>query len=233
MNSIVNLTTTNIESSDDTKQLHDHVFQLLPWYVNESLSSDERTLVEEHLSQCQLCQQALADDLVMMKIPESNIEVPNLDKALDKMMRRIEFSSGTATKYTPSFSQRMRKKWLRPISIPMAWLVLPQFAALLIIAVSLTDLMKHEPNYQALSSGNAIHSNVVVVFKSQATLADVSDALQRFDAKIVDGPTVTNAYLLHVPNEKIVQVVNGLRIDKNVEYIHQLIDGEKYESLPN
>jgi hypothetical protein len=233
MKSIVNVATTNIGSSDDTKQLHDQVSQLLPWYINESLNADEKTLVEAHLKHCQWCQQALANERLMIKGIEPNIQVPNVDDAFVKMMNRIESTSSTTTKNTSSLFQQIRKKWFSPVSIPMAWLVLPQFAVLLIIVLSLTDLLKNEANYQALSNGSAINSNVVIIFKSKATLAEVTGTLQRYDARIVDGPTVTNAYLLQVPNEQLEQVINGLRIDKNVEYIHQLKDGEKHESLPN
>jgi hypothetical protein len=237
MKSIVNVNTTTIESSDDTKQMHDQVSRLLPWYINESLNADEKTLVEEHLKHCQLCQQALANELVLSKVIEPSIQAPNVDMAFGKMMNRIESTSSTTTKNTSSLFQQIRKKWLSPISIPVAWLVLPQLALLLIVTLSLTDLLKDEPNFQALSNdnvnGNAVNSNVVIIFKSKASLAEVTATLQRYDARIVDGPTVTNAYLLHVPNEKVIHVVDGLRIDKNVEYIHQLRDGEKHESLPN
>jgi hypothetical protein len=233
-------TTTTMESPEGTRELHEQVSQLLPWYINESLTKDEHALVEAHLQHCQHCQQALANEHVLLNIGEQNIAIPNVDAAFEKMMSRIEPSSAIATKEVSNVPHRyvdfvnwIRTKWLLPVSIPMGWLVLPQFAVLLIAVLAMTDLLKYEPNYQALSNSDPNSSNVVIVFKSKANLTEVTGALQRFDARIVDGPTVTNAYLLQVPGEQIERVVEELRMDKNVEYIHQLKDGEKHESLPN
>jgi hypothetical protein len=246
-------------SPEEAEQLHLRVAELLPWYINQSLSSDEESLVATHLNHCQLCQQALANELVMVDAFEPRIPISSVDSALEKMMTRIESSTSAnsavasnhkaANLFQRHFGQRfssvisyansLRKKCLRPISIPMVWFVLPQAITVGFIAWSITDVTNHNASYRALSSSTIVDgqkstplsSNLVIVFKPTATHVDITSALQRYDARIVDGPTVTHAYLLHVPNEHLEQALNALRKDNNVELVDRLNAGDRHDPL--
>jgi hypothetical protein len=70
-------------------------------------------------------------------------------------------------------------------------------AAALLIGVS-----QHPDPYQALGSASSAPSaNAVVVFRPDATEAQIRAALRTSDARLVGGPTVTDAYLLQMPGD--------------------------------
>lgn len=70
-------------------------------------------------------------------------------------------------------------------------------------------------DYRALSNGgNAAPpppGNVVVMFQSSAQLGQVQDILQAQGARVVDGPTVTGAYVLEVPEASQDRVLSALK----------------------
>lgn len=78
------------------------------------------------------------------------------------------------------------------------------------------------PVYRALGSGAVAAPDVVVMFQPEARLADVQRVLQASGARIVDGPTVTGAYLVDVEAARIPQLLVVLRADPAVRLAEPL-----------
>jgi hypothetical protein len=74
------------------------------------------------------------------------------------------------------------------------------------------------PAYHALGSPPpAPNASVIVVFRADATVGDVRDALRASGTSIVDGPTSADAYLLRVPMNRRQQALASLRADDDVQ----------------
>lgn len=73
------------------KTTHDHVQELLPWFVNETLEGKERTLVLRHLQVCHECQRE-RDYLqqLQQEVVSDAESLPNYRFSYQKLMTRIE-----------------------------------------------------------------------------------------------------------------------------------------------
>ena len=72
---------------------HDSVFELLPWYVNETLEGRELSAVLKHLADCRTCQQE-RDRLYATQqfIVEDDPSAHDTSLSFHRMLRRIEAS---------------------------------------------------------------------------------------------------------------------------------------------
>jgi hypothetical protein len=60
-------------------------------------------------------------------------------------------------------------------------------------------------------------ANIVVIFRADATEADIRDALRTSGASIIGGPTAADAYLLRVAANQRPLALNKLRSDDDVQ----------------
>jgi hypothetical protein len=79
-----------------------------------------------------------------------------------------------------------------------------------------------DPAYRALGSGTAATPDMVVMFQPDARLDHVQLLLQASGARIVDGPTVTGAYLIDVDAARMPQLLAALRADPGVRLAEPL-----------
>ncbi len=68
-------------------------------------------------------------------------------------------------------------------------------------------------------------ANVVVVFRPQTSEAAFRGGLRSVDARLVDGPTVADAYLVHVPPARRARALTALRANPDVS-LAEAVDGE-------
>lgn len=78
------------------------------------------------------------------------------------------------------------------------------------------------PAYRALGNGAVAAPDVVVMFQPDARLEHVQRVLQASGARIVDGPTVTGAYLVDVDAARMPQLLAALRADPAVRLAEPL-----------
>ena len=166
---------------------------LLPWLANGTLEPAERSRVEAHVSQCARCRSVLAFQARLRSAPGADAQAPdavNRDWAV--LRARLEpHPSATTRSHAPA----------RPGRVPWWPLALGlQFAVILGLAIALVASSRAPEPYQAL--GTAVSppaANALVVFRPEATEAQIRAALRSIEARVVGGPTVTDAYLLQVP----------------------------------
>lgn len=94
----------------------------------------------------------------------------------------------------------------------MPWALAGQ--GVLIAGLAFRLLPGETSDYRALSNGGAAPppaGNVVVVFRPDAQLGQVQQILQTQGARVVDGPTVTGAYVLDVPDANQAQALTALK----------------------
>lgn len=75
-----------MKSSANPTVLHEETKQLLPWYVNRTLSQEQHSLVEQHLQQCLICRR---DWLDLQQLADKMGESVELDEAADASFRQI------------------------------------------------------------------------------------------------------------------------------------------------
>ena len=170
-------------------ELHMRAQELLPWYVNGTLDAAERDGLEAHLAQCAEC----TADVRRERLLATRIAELGIDGDLGWEAWRDRMTRLPPRVSTPARLLR------RPVSL--GWVVGGQLAAAaLIIAVVLpTRQADPAPAYHVLGAApTARAGNLLVQFGPEVTTKQVQSALAGADARIVDGPTVTGAYVLHV-----------------------------------
>jgi hypothetical protein len=183
---------------------HDEVQQLLPWLVNGTLAPDEAARVEAHLADCAECR----GELVAERQLAAAVQSISLDSEGDweRLERRLN-AEGPA-RIRP-FVAIWRKR------VPLGWAVASPFAAaaaLALVFVNVSPRQSAEPQYRALGSSAAMPTaNLVVQFQPATRVSDMQGALESVDARMVDGPTGTGAYLLRVEQGKRELALKTLR----------------------
>jgi anti-sigma factor RsiW len=183
-------------------ELHDRTQGLLPWYVNGTLDAVEREAVDAHLALCEECAADVRRERALAaQIAELGIDSDHGWEAMRERMTRLPPRA--------SASVRLLR---RPVSF--GWVVGAQLAAAaLILAVLLPNRPDSPtPTYHVLGAApTAKAGNLIVQFGPEVTTRQVQAALTGVDARIVDGPTVTGAYVLHVTDAARTAALTRLR----------------------
>jgi hypothetical protein len=189
---------------------HHDAEELLPWYATGQLEGDDLAVVEDHLSSCAHCRRQLAFE---RRIADQVAQLtPDVDEGWERLRRRIE-------PRRERFSDRARRElasvW-RGLNRPaVAAFAFAQLAFVVIAGALLLSLSR--PDYKALSSAPPPQSaNVIAIFASDTTQAELSRLLRANHASLVDGPTPADAFLLHVPQDSRADILKHLRGDRHV-----------------
>ena len=187
--------------SDD----HRDVQSLLPWYLTGELDESERNTLQAHLSQCADCRAELAAERrLSRKIAELPADAHALD--VEQGWRMISQSLGTQSPERSASAGRTTgvAAWLKAAVFsrsPASWLgwaVAAQFCLLVVVSVALWR-DEQPARYHTLGAAPAsAAANVVVIFKPDTPERELRAILRSSGARLVGGPTASDAYLLHV-----------------------------------
>ena len=187
---------------------HRQAQELLPWLVNGTLDGDELARVAAHLEQCGRCQADAADQAALRAIAVEPGHAGTVERDWAALRARLEPEHERPRRGTG------RTRWWR-LGLQLA--VGLQAAVILVLAVVLAgvSLPRGEP-YRALGANpNAASANALIVFRADASEREMRDVLRSAGARIVGGPTVSDAYLVHLADPR-PQAIAGLRANRAV-----------------
>ena len=197
---------------------HREIQSLLPWYLLGGLDENERTLVKAHVSHCAECQAELRNDpRLAALIADLPVDAaPDVEHGWRLMSRAIEQEAPKRASFATWTARFIagRSRGVRPPRLEAPWLrwaVAAQFCLLLTLSVALWGADR-PARYHALGAAPASAAgNIVVIFRPQTAEKDFREILRSNDARLVDGPTVADAYLLHVLDADRAKVLARLR----------------------
>ena len=195
---------------------HRAVQSLLPWFANSTLSAAEAERVRLHIAQCPRCQaDAAAQEALHAAAASVATPVLDVDRGWAAMRARLSPQRRPAT--------AQASWWPR-----FGWPVLAGAQAIAVAVLAIVVVARSAPQdaeYRALgSSPPSASANALIVFRADATAAQVRRALHASQARIVDGPTVTDAYLLKLPAPS-GNAIASLRADAAVLRVESLQGG--------
>jgi hypothetical protein len=186
---------------------HPAAQDVLPWLANGTLAGAELERVQAHVETCADCRA----DLALLRTLHAAGPAPSLDfdpdRALAKLMPRLDAAPveddvpvPCAVPETPGLLQRWRNRlaandrtWLRAA-------VAAQFCAIAVLAAMLARPAAHPdaaPDYRVLgASGANGAARLVVTFRPDTPEAELRRIVRGSGARIVGGPTVTDAWLV-------------------------------------
>ncbi|HEY6356409.1 MAG TPA: zf-HC2 domain-containing protein [Burkholderiaceae bacterium] len=208
--------------------VHQRVQALLPWYVGASLGAEERARVDAHLAECARCQAELAWER-RLHVADDDTDVP-ADVERDLALLRERIADRAAPAQPGGAAARLLGSW-RQGPAWMRWAVAGHCAVVAMLGLSLLLVaLSPEPRYRALGAraaapGAAGGGNLIVRFRPDATEQDMRSALRDSQARLVYGPTTTDAYLLAVPADRVKAAVTRLRGERAVLLVESLDGG--------
>ena len=184
---------------------------LLPWFVNGTLESEERALVERHLEQCKRCRREV-EWLRELHAACAVVEASGGSSAVGQLHQRL-IEPPTAVGWMAARRRRVQP-WSHAV-------IAAQLAAILVLGALVVGSDESRAPYRTLSA-TASAASLVVVFDPAVTESDFRRSLRAAGARIVDGPTQANAYLLEVAPEGREHAIRTLKADRRVVLVESL-----------
>ena len=190
---------------------------LLPWFVNGTLKGEELDFVQRHVDECPRCQHEVAWLRELHAACVAAEAMPGAPAAFGNLRRQLDAPRQSRDSIDrPRDSPRGARRW-------WPWTTAAQFAVIIALGTLLLSGPEVPALYRTLGASNAAApttGTLVVVFESATTEAEVRRILRSAGARIVDGPTQANAYVLDVPSgqtERAAQAIRGERAAVLVE----------------
>ena len=192
------------------RDAHRETLLLLPWHVTGALGEAEQARIEAHLADCAECRAELA--LERRLASEVVALSPESEPAWDAMQRRLAQPVRRRTKPVRRNPARQAAK----IALPwLGWAVAA--GIMMVLGVQAVLPQRPAPVYHALAASPAhADADVAVIFRPQTTEADIHSILDASQARVADGPTATDAWLLSVPMPERDTAVRRLRASPDV-----------------
>jgi len=169
----------------------ENIEQLLPWYVNGTLSSEEQSLVSEWLAKDE--------------------ELKQQEAWLRQLQQEAKALEATKQEQVPldfawqSFKRQLDSPAQEKQTTKVNWWASAGIAACLTLVVQLGWWQWQQTDPIELLSGDVTaayqenHWLVQVQFSSEASMVDVSVALNSVDLQIISGPSALGLYHLATP----------------------------------
>lgn len=201
---------------------HHEVHLLLPWYATERLDAADHARVGAHLAACAECQADLAlERRLAAAVAELPVETaPGWERLRQHLPRQAPPPRAPAPRPT---SWTWPWSW-RPQAQTLGWASALQFALLLVLgSVLVLRPVQTSPTpsissaYQALGAAPApTAGNLIVIFRPDTPEKALRTILNASHARLVDGPTPADAYVLHVAAAERAVVLTSLRARREV-----------------
>lgn len=205
---------------------HAAVQRLLPWYLTGRLQTEEHDAVETHLAQCPECRAELETERQWQLLQPGHGAQVDVEDGWARMRARL---AGAAAPQAAPMPMPRRRRWLPPRwsaapRLPArAWAAPALLSAALAVAIVVTP--RPAPvlwEYQTLGAPAQAGATAVVRFRPDATEAQIRQSLKDSGARLVDGPTVSDAYVVRLPREHYAAALDKLRKEPGVALVEAL-----------
>jgi len=211
---------------------HRTAWELLPWYVNGTLSGQDLDAVTGHLPGCAACAEEVArcrDLAVAVGVVPAVATAPSAER-LARLIARIDAIEHAGGR-TNGWRERLRERidglrdLLQSTPVPTRWALAAQSALVVLLVAVIASQMTPSASYRTLASGAGPvargQAQIRVVFTEDTSERDMRAVLERVAGRIVDGPSTMGAYTVQVPvpaasSDRIAPVLDVLRMQPQV-----------------
>ena len=184
---------------------------LLPWFVNGTLEGEELALVQRHLGGCLRCQQEVTWLRELRAACVAGEAMPEASAAFRNLRRQLDAPSEGRDSIA-----RLHRSWDRS-RLWSRWAIAAELAVIIVLGGLLLSGTEDPALYRTLSARNATApatGSLVVVFDPATAEAEVRRILRGAGARIVDGPTQANAYVLEVPSGQTGRAAQAIKAER-------------------
>ena len=183
------------------RDAHEQAQLLLPWRVNGTLEPSDAALLDAHLAECVECRRDLAVNLALREI---YAEMPVTGHLAPPALPPPSHSSWQLLK------RRFSSGWGRAAQTALA-------AAAAVALVLYVAPSPQQGDYRLLGSDTSEpRGNAIVLFSPDTAERDLRAALEQAGARLVDGPTASGAYIVHMDDARRAEALGALRAKSQV-----------------
>jgi anti-sigma factor RsiW len=190
---------------------------LLPWFVNGTLDPDEIAFVERHLAECKRCKDEVEWLRGLYAACVAGEASPEASSVFRKLRLRLDGPRDRRNRVGGGLRSRVGSRpWTH-------WVIGAQLA----LIAGLGTLWFYDgdrASYRTLGAPAAATpaGALVVVFDPSTPEAELRRILREAEARVVDGPTRANAYVLDVAPDRHGHAVAALRSERAVTLVEEL-----------
>jgi anti-sigma factor RsiW len=205
---------------------HAAVQRLLPWYLTGRLETAEHDAVETHLAQCAECRAELETERQWQLLQPGRGAQVDVEDGWARLRARL---GGELAPRPAAAPPARRRAWLPPawraVRRPpvRAWAAPALLSVALVAAIGYT--LRPAPlagDFHTLAAPAETGATAVVRFRPEATEAQIRQGLKDSGARLVDGPTVSDAYVVRLPREHYAAAIDRLRKAPGVALVEAL-----------
>jgi anti-sigma factor RsiW len=189
---------------------HEEISGLIPWYVNSSLSDEERLKVDAHVAGCAAC---CAELLAEQQIFERINGAPTVEYMPAASLKRLQARLDILPAPAPA-TDAAESAGIGGSRLPKRGLKAASFAVMAIsISLLLADrwvqfrAQQAAPNYRTVTNSPLRARDEVIraVFAPTITLVEMQTILEKAQLRIVSGPTEAGVYSLAANSSRPVR----------------------------
>jgi len=204
--------------------VHQDVVELMPWYVNGSLTGQDRAMIEGHVRECLPCRAALREEQRLRGMIRAQDDVPlGAGHGISDLLRKIDGDDARAAPL-----------WQRPrFGLGVAGIAV---AAALVLAVPIirnTDAPGADDGapFTTLSDDTNVAANRIdIVFADAVAEREILEIIESLGARLIGGPSELGRYTVAVGAEsesELAGVIDGLAQDPRIRFV-----GRNYSASP-
>ena len=209
---------------------HAAVQKLLPWYLTGRLEAAERAQVEEHLAACQDCRAELDTERAWQLLQPGQSAQVDVEQGWANMRALLAGDAPRTAEPPVAPPPRARRGTLPGFFLgrspaARAWAAPALLSLALVAAIGYTLRPLPRPvgaDFHALAAAPVDGATAVVRFRPEATERQIRASLNASGARLVDGPTVTDAYVVRLPRERYAEGLAALRRQPGVALVEAL-----------
>jgi len=211
---------------------HDELIKLIPGYVKDKLTANERTAVKQHLSDCESCRQEVSNCQALIDCLPKPIEswqpsaahFAGILTSLDKLEANEKFEKSTQIVSKSGFFQRIQQLFAQTPR-PVRWALMAEslaFAALATFLVLPGHISTHQiGTFETLSTVESPAMikgrSIRLMFSEDMTTRELSDLLRKAKAQVRQGPSEVGSFVVEVALKEEKQSLSVLRSNPKVQ----------------
>jgi Putative zinc-finger len=228
----------------ENSRIDDHPeLGLIPWYAKGTLSTQEHSLVKQHLATCEPCRQELAKCVALASsLPSSEetwkpsavhfsgilAEVDKLEAASVQLKKPINAMPALKS----GFFQQLAN-WLQQTPTPVRWTLAVESLAVAILALLIVLPFQPKPDvggvFETLSNDEKPIKSVGALIRlslaDDMTTKELADLLIQAHAQILQGPSAVGSYTVTLSLEDNAQSLALLRSHPKVRLAQPIETG--------
>jgi len=205
--------------SPDDPQVHQELVELLPWYLNGTLSEEERRRLDGHLPRCAECRSQLEEwrNLATRLSEADAVPLPH-PAGFRRLLERLAADGAPSGGEEDRGARRAARRW--------RWLSIAQAAAIVLLVWTARSTARppseEEPTFHTLAAEPATAGEswrLRIVFSERTSERELRTLLLPLDATFVGGPTPLGVYTVAIPARfGIGETVAALRARSAVQF---------------